>query len=326
MNAAQTGIIVIGRNEGERLVRCLDSLPLAASPAVYVDSGSTDDSVAVAESRGARVLRLDMSIPFNAGRARREGVEALLAHSPDVAFLQFVDGDCEVETGWLETAHTFLDAHPDVAVVCGRRRERFPRASVYNRLCDMEWDSPVGEATACGGDSLMRVSAYRTAGGFSASMVAGEEPELCSRIRKAGWKVHRIDAPMTIHDAAMLRFGQWWMRGVRGGFGYAQVNAQARSAGLALYQAEVRRAWIWAALVPVTICALAMISPAALIALPAVYGLQIVRIAARRGFARRTSWEYALFAVLAKFPELQGILRYRRQRFAGKAGTAILYK
>jgi hypothetical protein len=46
----------------------------------------------------------------------------------------------------------------------GRRRERFPEASVYNRLCDLEWDTSIGEARSCGGDFLARAGAFRDAG------------------------------------------------------------------------------------------------------------------------------------------------------------------
>src|SRR5687767_7045111 len=40
------GVVAIGRNEDQRLVRCLESMPRTIRKAVYVDSGSTDDSVA----------------------------------------------------------------------------------------------------------------------------------------------------------------------------------------------------------------------------------------------------------------------------------------
>jgi len=44
--------VVIGRNEGERLVACLASLGGEIRRAVYVDSGSTDGSVAAARAAG----------------------------------------------------------------------------------------------------------------------------------------------------------------------------------------------------------------------------------------------------------------------------------
>ena len=40
------GAVVIGRNEGARLERCLDSLQGTVACIVYADSGSEDGSVA----------------------------------------------------------------------------------------------------------------------------------------------------------------------------------------------------------------------------------------------------------------------------------------
>ena len=68
------GIVVIGRNEGGRLIRCLTSLK-ENKQLVYVDSGSTDSSVIEARRRGAEVVELNMEIPFTAARARNEGFE-----------------------------------------------------------------------------------------------------------------------------------------------------------------------------------------------------------------------------------------------------------
>ncbi|PZP18651.1 MAG: glycosyl transferase, partial [Kocuria rhizophila] len=142
--ARRIDAVVIGRNEGERLVRCLDSLTAAGlRRVVYVDSGSTDGSVAAAEARGAQVVLLDTAQPFTAARARNAGAAALPAGGD---YIQFVDGDCALDPGWIPVASAFLDAHPKVAVACGRRREIAPEASVYNRLIDREWDTPVGEA------------------------------------------------------------------------------------------------------------------------------------------------------------------------------------
>lgn len=220
----RVGAVIIGRNEGARLLACLDSFPDWVRPLVYVDSGSTDGSVAAARAAGAEVMALDMSQPFTAARARNAGFARMRElGTPD--FVQFVDGDCRIQPGWIEAAEAFLASRPEVAVVCGRRREIRPDASVWNRLCDAEWDTPVGEARACGGDALMRVDAVAGVGGYDPSLIAGEEPELCVRLRQAGWKVWRIDREMTLHDAAMTRVGQWWKRTRRGGHAFAEGAA-----------------------------------------------------------------------------------------------------
>jgi len=206
------GVVVIGRNEGPRLVHCLKSVIGTAAAVIYVDSGSTDNSVSAATDLGADVVQLDPTMPFTAARARNAGFRRLIESHPRVEYVQFVDGDCEVMLGWLMAAQHELAVSSKTAVVCGRRRERYPERSVYNRLCDMEWDTLVGEADACGGDALIRTAAFRQVGGYDDKLIAGEEPELCSRLRAAGWRVVRLPAEMTLHDAAMTRFGQWWRR------------------------------------------------------------------------------------------------------------------
>lgn len=302
--------VVIGRNEGERLGRCLASLRGEDIPAIYVDSASTDDSVALARHYGATVHPLAMDRPFTAARARSEGFAVLCEQlgTPDYVF--FVDGDCEVEAGWPDAATRFLAEAPDFAVVCGRRRERAPQASPYNAAMDREWASPIGQATACGGDAVFRVAAYQQAGGFDPGMLAGEEPELCARLRQRGWKVMRLDVPMTIHDAAMTRFAQWWQRAVRSGFGYAQAWAQTRSApGGALYRIQMARALAWAGALPLlAVIGALTVHPALLAVWPSLALLQFLRL------ARRDGTHAALLAVAGKYAELIGILRYLARR------------
>ena len=140
------GVVVIGRNEGERLRRCLQSIDRAVA-IVYVDSGSSDGSPALAQSLGAHVVALDMTRPFTAARARNAGLRRLRELAPTTQLVQFVDGDCELVPGWLDAAQAFMQQHADVAAVAGRLRERYPNRSIYNLLCDMEWNVPAG---ACG--------------------------------------------------------------------------------------------------------------------------------------------------------------------------------
>lgn len=312
-------VIAIGRNEGDRLRQCLQSIPDGLTK-IYVDSQSTDDSVAFARGSGVVVVELDMSSPFTAARARNAGFLELERLAPDTDYVQFVDGDCEFEPGWIETARRFLDANPAIAVVCGRRRERFAGASVYNQLCDAEWNTPVGQAQACGGDAMMRVTALRAVGAYDSAVVAGEEPEMCARIRATGAQIWRLAEPMTIHDAAIYRIAQWWRRAVRGGFGYAQVW---RLRGL--YAAEVKRAVFWAGALPLSAVILTLsFSPWWLLLFGAPV-LQVARIALRGG-GDRFAWQQAFFLVLAKWPELQGILRYARQAKDARPAPPAAYK
>jgi GT2 family glycosyltransferase len=325
--ARAVGIVVIGRNEGERLKRCLESLRDYRGRMVYVDSGSTDGSVNLAGAMGADVVALDLRRPFTAARARSVGYRQLRATLPGLAYVQFIDGDCQIAPGWIDKAAAWLEQHPEVAVACGRRRERYPDRSVYNMLCDLEWDTPTGEAKACGGDALMRVESFESVNGFREDLIAGEEPEICVRLRAAGWKIWRLDAEMTLHDAAILRFGQWWRRTTRAGYAFAQ-GAHLHGASPERHCVrESRSALMWGLGLPlgVAMAALAWNPWAAL--LLAAYPLQVGRIALgqMRG-PERGRWRYAAFLVLAKFPEALGQLTFMYRHFTGERSRLIEYK
>lgn len=303
------GVVVIGRNEGERLRRCLESVRAAAGVVVYVDSGSTDGSVTLAGTLGAVVHPLDLRRPFTAARARNEGLRRLRELDPGVELVQFVDGDCEVAAGWIGHAAAFLATRPDVAAVCGRRRERHPERSVYNRLCDIEWDTPVGEARSCGGDVLMRTAALLQVDGYRDDLIAGEEPELCVRLRARGWKIWRIDAEMTLHDASMTRLGQWWLRCQRAGFAFAEGVRLHGAPPERHWVREWRSAWTWGALIPLAIVlAAGWFGPAVLWAF-LVYPLQVLRLGWRSTVTGPGRWARAFFLVAGKFPEALGQLK-----------------
>ena len=322
----RVGVVVIGRNEGERLRRGLQSVDALGERRVYVDSGSTDGSVQAAAALGAKVISLDMAKPFTAARARNAGLRALLEAWPDLEFVHFIDGDCELLPQWLESAMAFLARHPDVVVAAGRRRERYPDVSIYNRLCDIEWNTPTGEARAVGGDALFRVRPLVQAGGYRDSLIAGEEPELCVRLRAAGGRVWRIDADMTWHDAAITRFSQWWRRTMRSGYAFAEGAHLHGAAPERHFVRETRRALAWGVVLPAAIVLASCVQPAAA-ALLLVYPAQWIRLGRR--FAAQggpVPWRHAFFLILGRFPEAQGVIKFLLARASGRAGALIEYK
>jgi GT2 family glycosyltransferase len=324
--SVNAGIVVIGRNEGERLKQCFESLRKNARLLVYVDSGSTDGSVHVARAAGIEVVELDMRVPFTAARARNAGFERLRELAPDLPYVQFVDGDCELADRWLEQAVAFLDDRADVAAVCGRLREKNRERSVYNMLCDIEWDMPAGEAKACGGIAMMRVRAFEGARGFRSDLIAGEESELCIRFRAAGWRVWRLRMDMARHDAAMTSFSQWWRRSLRTGYSFAQ-GADLHGAPPERHRVrESRSAWFWGLGVPAAVAGLALGWGAWALLLLLVYPLQIVRLATRGGHPIRENWWRAGFLVLGKFPEMLGQAKFLAHRRLGGQARLIEYK
>jgi GT2 family glycosyltransferase len=325
---ARVGAVAIGRNEGERLRRCLLALAGWPGPVVYVDSGSTDGSPELARSLGAEVVALDPSVPFTAARARNAGFRRLLELDPTIEFVQFLDGDCELDADWLSTALRALTDRPDLVAVCGRRRERFPAASVYNCLCDLEWDTPVGPAEATGGDALFRVDAIRAAGGYRDDLIAGEEPELCLRLRAAGGRVERLDAEMTRHDAALTRFGQWWRRSVRAGHAYAEVSWLHRADPLTLWRRQTLSGWFWGLLLPFVALGLAVPTRGLSLLLLAGYVVLAWRVyhSRRRRAGRRAAALEAAFSVPGKFAQVVGQVRFHANRLLARRTRLIEYK
>lgn len=319
------GVVVIGRNEGQRLMRCFDSLD-HISPIVYVDSGSTDDSVAAAQRRGIATVNLDMSVPFTAARARNAGFKRLREINNRLPYVQFVDGDCELISDWLPSAQAYLAAHPQVGMVCGRLRERHPEQSIYNRLCDMEWDRPEGEVDATGGIFLMRADLFEHLGGFREDLVAGEEPELCWRARLQGWKVWRLAQHMAWHDAAMLHFSQWWTRTQRTGFGTAQAAYLRGSLGDKKQAAPLLRPWLWVVVIPLSILTLSAVWGALSAWLALVYPLQILRTMRSLRGEWPMRWARSGFLMVGKLPELLGQCRFWLDRRGRRSARAFDYK
>ena len=322
---ALIGAVAIGRNEGERLRACFSSL-IGASAIVYVDSGSTDGSLQMARSLGLDVVELDLSTPFTAARARNAGFRRLKELAPTLRFVQFIDGDCELANGWLDEAVAFLEKHSDVAAVFGRLRERDPKRSIYNWLCDKEWDVPIGKVQHCGGNAMMRIEPLTRVGGYRDELIAGEEPELCVRLRRLGFSIWRIDEEMGLHDAAMTRFRQWWLRRVRSGYAFAQGRNLHGSSPERHWVWESRRAWFWGVWLP-ALCATAMVVIGVQgLALLAIYPLQLLR----RTLQHRGSWWdrclLAFFELLGRFAEGVGQLRFVLDRGLGVRGHIIEYK
>ncbi len=333
--APQVGLVIIGRNEGERLARCLASVRRIPNR-VYVDSGSTDGSVRRAFQEGASVVELPVPPHFTAARARNAGLAQLLSAQPDLEFAQMVDGDCEVREGWMDAALAALRADPGLALVFGRRRERFPERSVYNALCDDEWNVPVGEAPACGGDVLCRISALRQAGFYNPAMIAGEEPDLCMRLIKLGWRLRRIDAEMTLHDASIEHFSQWWSRARRAGHAFGE---------LAFLHPEVRNPnWlksaisilVWGAIMPLVLLGAILLSvgidpwwwtgTAALVLFWTLRVIQLGRRQRQRGLRPWVARASGLLLMIGKVPQFLGLFGYHRNRLMGHRSRIIEYK
>ncbi len=316
--------VVIGRNEGQRLRNCLASLQGQADRIIYVDSGSSDGSVQMANDMGALVVELDTTVPFTAARARNAGFAALKPDLPD--YVQFVDGDCTVQAGWLATAAAELDTRPELGLVTGWRAELAPDHSIYNEIADFEWHRPAGEITACGGDMMVRAAEFDTLGGFNPTVIAAEDDEFCARLRESGKVLWRLPHQMTLHDANMTRFGEWWRRAVRSGHGFAQVGALHPDH----FVKERRRVWLFGAVLPaIMLIGLLQGIWAVLFLGLGAYGLSYMRTVSglqREGLPRTQAKRLSVLLSVSKFPNFLGMLTYYKRRLTGADMIIIEYK
>ena len=331
----EVGVVVIGRNEGERLRRCLESIDPSAVSIVYVDSGSTDGSVGMARGKGVDVVELDTSIPFCAARARNEGYQRLVGSHPELICIQFIDGDCEIVDDWLTFAVESLLSRPDHAIVTGWLHEKFPENSIYNRMGDLEWNSAgAGEVDTVGGIFMIRRRAFDSVGGFDPTVAAGEEPELCQRLIDRAWQIVRLNRDMAVHDLAMAKFGQWWRRMVRSGYGSMDV---AHRFGVPTFrrnnwQVQIWSAWLVVLMAGGTVAGIAQFSSTSLLAFLLIFAAwpaQWLRVAVRtcrKGQTMRISVAYAFFIVIAFLPQIVGQITYFTDRLRNRSFRLIEYK
>jgi GT2 family glycosyltransferase len=318
---ADIGVVIIGRNEGERLMGAIDALLRAGAAKdtiVYVDSGSTDGSIENAKARGIHALPTDA--PHTAAKGRNAGARFLIEKHPGLFAIQFVDGDCEYFPAWLQVASTLLRNDDGVVAVTGLIRERRPDASVYNLLIDVEWTGVVGDVDVFAGNVMLRADAYAATTGYNEDLIAGEDPEFSIRVRKtSGKRIARIDEPMCLHDVEMTKLSQWWRRNLRAGHAFAQVNRLHGEAPLSFWKKETRSNWLWGAVLPV----------AAPVLVPPAYATLFWRIysdARRRGMSAETARAYAFFTTLGKVPQALGQMKYWWNTLRGEKSTLIEYK
>jgi len=325
-------IVIIGRNEGERLDRCLEAVlalpPLnGARELIYVDSGSTDGSSERAAQFGAKVLSIGSARPC-AAVARNIGWRS--AKAPIVLFL---DGDTILDGNFLTPAlREFSD--DQVAVVFGNRREINPSGSIFNRVLDLEWMVGPGPIEFCGGDALMRRKVLEDVGGYDERLIAGEEPELCRRILQLDYTIRHVDQLMTGHDLAILRFSQYWRRALRTGYAYAEVSERFKLTGQPLWREQARGNRIRG----VTLLAITAIGVAGALATRTFWPL-LLALTIIAGLATRTAinsrWRspdlitrlvFGFHSHFVQIPILLGQLRYFYHRSTGQTAQLIEYK
>lgn len=328
---AQVGIVVIGRNEGKRLQTCLASVKQFGFPIAYVDSGSTDQSIQLAADYVDCVHSLDTLTPFSAARARNEGFEVLTRQFPSIKYIQFVDGDCVVAPAWFEAALNAFAKDKGLALVLGHRKELNPDATIYNKLCSIEWNSPVGQLQNFGcliGSFLIKVDVFRAMHGFKTNVIAGEDSELGVRMCLAGYRMEKIDQHMETHDANMVKFSQWWSRSVRAGHAIGQRAFLNGDTAVKDCVKERKSTLIWGVLMPILFILSLLLMPIlamVIVMLYLVLTFKVYLYSIKLRMPIKDALVYTGFIVMGKLANGIGLLKFYLNSFK-KRYVLIEYK
>lgn len=325
-------IVIIGRNEGDRLERCIRSVQAIHTPppgldVLYVDSDSIDGSLERAKTLGVRVLTVHPERP-TAALGRNAGWRALTT-----PFILFLDGDTILHPDFINHALPHF-ADPKIAAVWGHLRELAPEASVYQRVLNLDWVYRFGFTEFCGGNALMRREALEKVNGYNEALIAGEEPEMCQRMRAFGYSILHIDQPMVLHDLGITRWSQYWRRTTRTGHAFAEVSTLLRDTATPLWRYDALRNLVHASIL-VTVFGLG--AGASLIA--GTFWPFLASLGFLSALVVRTVWKarwkskqwfslllYGLHSQFQHIPTAIGQLSYYYNRWRGRRRHLIEYK
>lgn len=322
------GFVIIGRNEGFYLHEALDSIisqNFPGSSIVYVDSGSSDNSLKIAQSLNINIVELSTDTAFTAARARNEGFSKLIEIDPDIEFVQFMDADCKMYKHWIDNAMPNFCEDDSIAIVCGLRKELKPDLNLFNSFCDNEWNEKLGYVTSCGGDFIIRKSLFEKFNGFNEKLIAGEEPEFCYRLRSKGFLIKRIECKMTLHDANIQSFGQWWKRAVRTGYAYAESFYLYRKSKTGFRKRECLSIIFWNLLFYMIFILSISVSRTYLFLL-FLYPVNVYKIHMNLNANYLNKIQYSVSIMFQKFAQFQGIITFLIYRVLNKKHEIIEYK
>jgi len=198
---AELSVILISKNQEwnvDRLIRSVldETSDITDREVVLVDSASTDRTVDVASAYPITILRLHADQHLSAAAGRYIGYK-----NTSGGLVLFLDGDMELCSGWLRRAMAVMDRRTDVAVVSGSWLD-LPRDAQRDNK-DHSGFSPTSEeeedVRSVGGAGMFRRTVLEQVGPFNPFLYSDEEPELCLRIRHAGYRVIKLWYPISYH-------------------------------------------------------------------------------------------------------------------------------
>ncbi|OYZ67906.1 MAG: glycosyl transferase, partial [Methylophilaceae bacterium 17-43-7] len=144
--------------------------------------------------------------------------------------------------------------------------------------------------------------------------------------RQLGHDVWRLDHEMTLHDAAIFKFSQWWKRTTRAGYAYAESSRLHGNAPEYHWVKESRRAWIWGGIIPLLGLLMFVVKPWWSLGILMLLVMQFLRLVSQNRSKKTFAFTYAFFLMVGKVAEMVGQLKYQWHRWFNLKSSLIEYK
>lgn len=230
-------ILIKALNEEARIGKCLAAAVREAESVkgevILVDSLSTDRTVEIARSYSVRVVQFSRLEDRGCGAAVQLGYQFA-----NGAYIYVLDGDMELQTGFIAKALAILEAEPYLAGVGGKLVDTHVRTSADARRAQTIGSvSKRIEVDHLGGGGLYRREAIESVGYLAHRWLpACEEAELGFRLHAAGWRLVRLPDVAVTHtgheESSWEMLGRLWR------------NGRAHAGGMFLRSA-FGKAWWW---------------------------------------------------------------------------------
>jgi len=190
-------VVLIAKNQDWNSRRLIESIlqgngSYELLDVILVDSASSDSTIEFAQEYPIDVLRLRPDQILTPAAGRYVGYKRARGE-----FILFVDGDMELCHGWLGDALSMMQTDCTVGVATGQIVDVSP-GETKPRVENVE-RSGCKNVSYCGGAALYRRSVLESVGVFNPYLYSEEEPELCLRIRHAGYRIVELQRTVVFH-------------------------------------------------------------------------------------------------------------------------------
>lgn len=222
-NPVRVSIIIKALNEAEHIDACVRSAVKAADAVggevILADSGSTDDTVAIAAQHPIHIVQLANRDERRCGIGPQLGYEQARGD-----FLYILDGDMELDVEFLPAALTAFDQDPKLGGVAGLVEETSQASYQFRGRQRRRREATPGPTEWLDMGGLYRAAAVVETGYLSdRNLHAYEEQDLGLRLGARGWTLTRLDQRSVVHhgytDSSLTLLRGRWRSGYIDGAG-----------------------------------------------------------------------------------------------------------